>query len=105
MPFAFPSCHCEEALAEADVAIQSESWWVLPVVPVERERGFFSTFLSLRALQGVAIHALRFFSLSLRGGSRRGRRDNPDGSSSVLPMLPLDCRVAYAPRNDKVWGG
>jgi hypothetical protein len=77
MPFAFPSCHCEEALAEADVAIQSESWWVLPVVPVERERGFFSTFLSLRAHQGVAIHAFRFFSLSLRGGSRRGRRGNP----------------------------
>ena len=52
----------------------------------------------------MAIHALRFFSLSLRGGSRRGRRDNPDGSSSVLPMLPLDCRVADAPRNDKVSG-
>jgi hypothetical protein len=45
MPFAFPSCHCEEALAEADVAIQS-------------------------------------------------------GSLCALPVVPLDCRVAYAPRND-----
>ena len=47
MPFVFSRCHCEEALEEADAAIQSESW-------------------------------------------------------QALPMVPLDCRVAYAPRNDKV---
>jgi hypothetical protein len=80
-----PFCHCEEALAEADVAIQSGSLRALPYafaglprravallamtgcggkakggkteIPGERERGFFSTFLSLRALLGVAIHA------------------------------------------------
>jgi hypothetical protein len=107
-PFALPFCHCEEALAEADVAIQSGSLCALPYafaglprravallamtgcggkakggkteIPGERERGFFSTFLSLRALLGVAIHA---------------------GSSCALPMVPLDCRVAHAPRNDK----
>jgi hypothetical protein len=28
--FAFPCCHCEEALAEADVAIQSGSLCALP---------------------------------------------------------------------------
>jgi hypothetical protein len=39
---------------------------------------FHFSSLSLRALRGTAIHALRFFSLSLRGGSRRGRRGNPD---------------------------
>ena len=49
MPFAFPSCLCEEALAEADAAIQMG-----------------------------------------RGGH--------------CPMLPLDCRVAYAPRDDKAGG-
>ena len=40
-----------------------------------------SIFLSLRALMGVAIQS---------------------GSSYSLPMLQLDCRVACAPRNDKV---
>jgi hypothetical protein len=47
MPYAFPRCHCEEALAEADAAIQS-------------------------------------------------------GSLCALPVVPLDCRVAHAPRNDRV---
>ena len=48
MPFAFPRCHCEKALAEDDAAIQSESL-------------------------------------------------------CALPMVPLDCHVAYAPRNDGVY--
>ena len=48
-PFTFP-CHCEEALAEADMAIQM---------------------------------------------GRGGR----------CPMIPLDCRVAHAPRNDNAGGG
>ena len=35
MPYAFSRCHCEEALAEADVAIQSGSLCALPVVPLD----------------------------------------------------------------------
>ena len=35
MPFAFPCCHCEKALAEADAATQSESLLVLPMLPLD----------------------------------------------------------------------
>ncbi|MDA0724825.1 MAG: hypothetical protein O3B25_11235 [Verrucomicrobia bacterium] len=38
MPFVFPRCHCEEAFAEADAAIQSESWWALPYASAELPR-------------------------------------------------------------------
>jgi hypothetical protein len=47
-----------------------------------RRGGLLLPLLSLRALQGVEIQS---------------------GSWWALPMVRLDCRVACAPRNDRVW--
>jgi hypothetical protein len=74
MPYAFSRCHCEEALAEADAAIQSGSSCALPVVPLDCRVGAVAP----------------------------PRNDKVCGVK--MGAFPLDCRVAYAPRNDRVSG-
>ena len=49
----------------------------VPVGVCLRDKPLALHFLSLRAPSGAGLHATSLSSLSLRGGSRRGRRGNP----------------------------
>ncbi len=61
-PFALPFCHCEEALAEAEVAIQSGSLCALPY-----------------AFAGLPRRAVALLAMTKVWGEGKGRKDRDSG--------------------------